>query len=348
MVHFCLTLLTSFARSARHTSPLALSGIVSSAVSVAVLCGIAQAQGSNEPMRLGWQVPWAVQGQLVMGLDKGGLAQDAGLDIEYIGFTYGAPLNQAALSGEVDILLTADQPAVALLYRSDNYRIVSRMMYNRVCLYVPPKSEIADVSGLNGKLIAGPLGAAAERVAASALDGLTVRYSQMDMSAQTALLKSQGTEASEWSGIDGLFGFDPLPAFFEDEGLAKILVCKPVVSVVLASTDMIENRRDDLSSFLQAFAKSWIWYANDPVTANRDFVAAAKLDFTDDQLDLAASLEPNFKASNLKDLRLTLNEADQAALLSARDFLAGQGAVAADFDPRTKIDLSVLNEALAD
>ncbi|MEM7278932.1 MAG: ABC transporter substrate-binding protein [Pseudomonadota bacterium] len=122
-----------------------------------------------DPVRLGWQTPWAVQGQLVMGLREGGLAAAEGLDVKYVGFAYGAPLNQAALAGSVDILLTADQPAVALLARSEDYSIVSRMMYNRVCIYVPVGSSLASVSDLNGRTIGGPIGAAAERVASSVL-----------------------------------------------------------------------------------------------------------------------------------------------------------------------------------
>jgi hypothetical protein len=73
-------------------------------------------------IRLGWQVPWATQGQLVMGLKHTNIASLLGLELTYVGFAYGAPLNQAALAGEVDVLLTADQPALLLLGKTDQFK----------------------------------------------------------------------------------------------------------------------------------------------------------------------------------------------------------------------------------
>ncbi|MGB3797935.1 MAG: ABC transporter substrate-binding protein [Alteraurantiacibacter sp.] len=286
-----------------------------------------------------------------MGMREGGLAEAEGLDIDYVGFSYGAPLNQAALAGSVDILLTADQPAVALMSRSDDYQIVSRMMYNRVCIYVPTDSGLQNPGDVSGKVLGGPIGAAAERVAARVLaehQASDVRFVQLDMTAQNALLASHGPGADAWAGVDALFGFDPLPAFFAEAKLARMLSCAPVVSVVVASRDLIENRSDELERFMAAFAQSWVWYAEDPSRANAAFVAASGLDFNDKQLDLAASLEPNFKASSLAELKLTLDDGDLGKLIEARDFLANKGAVPTDFDVSERIDLGPLTAALRD
>src|SRR5437660_11264097 len=89
-------------------------------------------------IRIGWQVPWATQGQIVEVLKHTDILQKHALRGEFKGFTYGAPLNEAALGGEVDVFFTADQPAATLLSRSGDFRIVSRLMYNRVATYVPP------------------------------------------------------------------------------------------------------------------------------------------------------------------------------------------------------------------
>src|SRR5262245_11714207 len=87
-----------------------------------------------ERVRLGWQTPWATQGQLVMALKNSNIPELAGSDLDYLGFAYGGPLNQAALAKGVDVLLTADQPAIALIARKTGFKIVSRLMYNRTCL----------------------------------------------------------------------------------------------------------------------------------------------------------------------------------------------------------------------
>src|SRR5689334_6361031 len=93
-----------------------------------------------EPVRLGWQIPWATQGQVVQALKNTNALDLMGQQVSFVGFAYGAPLNAAALAGQVDVLFTADQPALVLLARDPGFRIVARLMYNRSCLYVPAAS----------------------------------------------------------------------------------------------------------------------------------------------------------------------------------------------------------------
>jgi sulfonate transport system substrate-binding protein len=303
------------------------------------------------PIRLGWQVPWATQGQLVMGLTHTNVPALTGIEIEPVGFSYGAPLNAAALAGEVDVLLTADQPALVLLSKSDRFVVVARMMYNRVCIYVPPKSPIRSLRDLKGKQVMGPVGAAAERVALAAVQkaGLAtadVTWGNLDMAQQAALLK-RGAEGGSWPGADALYGFDPLPAVFEEAGQARMLSCGNVVSVVVASRDMVEKRPKELEAFLRAFALSWHFFATQPKLANRWFAEEARLDVSDAVLDKCAAVEPNRQAKRLADLRLTLNEADYKTLESTVAFLRSREIVKEPMDVRKVVDLRPLQRALA-
>ena len=168
------------------TTIIALAILVAAEFSVA---------GNESPatLRLGWQVPWATQGQLVMALKHTNITSLVGNRLDYVGFTYGGPLNKAAIAGEVDLLLTADQPALVLLSRDPQFRIIARLMYNRVCVYVPFHSTINQLSELADKTIMGPIGSAAERVAFTAIAeaGVNVdqlRLGQLDMAQQSALL----------------------------------------------------------------------------------------------------------------------------------------------------------------
>jgi NitT/TauT family transport system substrate-binding protein len=303
------------------------------------------------PIRLGWQVPWATQGQLVMGLTHTNIPALTGVEIEPVGFSYGAPLNSAALAGEVDVLLTADQPALVLLSKSDRFVVVARMMYNRVCIYVPPRSPIHSLRDLKGKQVMGPVGAAAERVALAAIQkagiaAADVAYGNLDMAQQAALLK-RGAEGGSWPGADALYGFDPLPAVFEEAGQARMLSCGNVVSLVLASRDMVEKRPQDLAAFLRAFALSWHFFATQPKLANRWFAEEARLDVSDAVLDKCAAVEPNRRAKKVGDLRLTLNEADYATLESTLAFLRSREIVREPMDVRKVVDLRPLQKALA-
>jgi ABC-type nitrate/sulfonate/bicarbonate transport system substrate-binding protein len=260
-------------------------------------------------------------------------------------------LNRAALAGEVDMLLTADQPALVLLSKGKGFVIVGRMMYNRVCLYVPPESSIQTLKDLEGKSLLGPVGAAAERVALVALrqagvDIDKVRGGSFDMAQQSAMMKT-AKRKDKWPGVDAFYGFDPLPAIFESNGQARMIHCGKVVSLVLASHDMIEKRRQELESFLRAFKLSWHYFSQEPQQVNRWFSAESRLNVGDDVLDKAASIEPNRWVKSMGDLRLTLIDSDYETINTAMDFLLDRGIVKSKFDYRKFVDFKPLDAALS-
>ncbi|GMR05686.1 MAG: hypothetical protein BMS9Abin25_0261 [Gammaproteobacteria bacterium] len=305
----------------------------------------APGHGSETTIRLGWQVPWATQGQLVMGLQHTNIPRLNNLNINYAGFAYGGPLNKAALAGEVDILLTADHPALVLMSKDPGYRIVSRMMYNRVCIYVPSKSPIVELSQLAGKTVMGPVGAAAERVALQALreasvDVDSLRVGKLDMAQQSALLSREGSESS-WSGVDALFGFDPLPAVFQEQGKARMLQCGKVVSVVVASPEMLK-RKDDLKRFLQAFRMSWYYYANNPQRVNQLFSKQSRLNVSDMVLDEAASIEPNRWTTDPARQRFVFLDGDMEILEEAQKYLLVHKILSSPLDISAQLETGIV------
>jgi ABC-type nitrate/sulfonate/bicarbonate transport system substrate-binding protein len=306
--------------------------------------------GSETSIRLGWQVPWATQGQLVMGLQHTNIPRLNNLNINYVGFAYGGPLNKAALAGEVDILLTADHPALVLMSKNPGYRIVSRMMYNRVCIYVPSKSPYVELSQLAGKTVMGPVGAAAERVALQGLRDASVkvdslRVGKLDMAQQSALLSREGSESS-WEGVDALFGFDPLPAVFQEQGKARMLHCGKVVSVIVASPEMLK-RKDDLKRFLQAFRMSWYYYAKSPQRVNQLFSRQSRLNVSDAVLDEAASIEPNRWTTNPAEQRFVFQKGDLEILEEAQKYLLDRNILKVPLNITAQVDTSLMQSLLS-
>ena len=322
-------------------------------ISATLLAGLAGGSASAaEALRLGWQVPWATQGQLVMGLKHTNIRDLVGLDLEFIGFSYGGPLNSAAIAGEVDVLLTADQPALVLISKDSGFRIVARMMYNRACVYVPVQSPIAGLEDLTGRSVSGPVGAAAERIMLAALreagvDLDSVRFGVLDMAQQAALLRRAGTAATGWEGTAALYGFDPLPAIFEEAGLARMLHCGKIVSVVVASDQALEQRREDVERFLAGFALSWLYFARNPEEVNRWFSVDSRLNVSNAVLDKVAAVEPNRAAASLADVRLDFSDVDLHTLAQVAEFLLERDLIRKLVDPAAVMDLAPLRAALA-
>lgn len=300
-------------------------------------------------IKIGWQIPWATQGQLAQILKYTDILERHGLSGNFKGFNYGGPLNEAALAKQVDVIFTADQPAATLLTKSPDWVIIGRLMYNRVSLYVPPQSPITAVSDLRGKTVAMPFGAAAQRMALKAekdagLDPATdVKNINLDIYEQSDLVKDPN--ATKWGEIDALAGFDPTPAIFEEKGLIRNLAVGKIVSVIVMSKDFIKLHPEAPVKFLQAFYDSYDYYRNNIQEADEWFTKESNLSITPKALQLAASIEPNLHVESKKDIRLGFNDDDYKTLQEAADFIYDQSLVKAKINMKDYIDLSYLQLA---
>lgn len=295
-------------------------------------------------IRIGWQTPWATQGQLTQILKRTELLKQNGLEGEFKGFSYGGPLNEAALAGEVDVIFTADQPAATLLAKNPNWVIIGRLMYNRVSLYVPPKSEIKEIKDLKGKTVAMPFGAAAQRMALkqeknAGLDPKSdVNNINLGIYEQSDLVRD--AEATKWGEIDALAGFDPTPAIFEEKGLVRNLYTDNVVSLIVMNKDYIASNPEAPREFMKAFYGAYEYYRANTAQANKWFTEEAGLNITDSVLNKAASVEPNLNGS---EIRLGFVEQDYKIMEEAVDFLFEQNIIKQKINIRDFIDLQYLN-----
>lgn len=284
---------------------------------------------SRTPIRIGWQTSWATQGQLAVTLQKTNILSLHGLEGRFAGFSYGGPLNEGALAGEVDVIFTADQPACMLLARGAKWKIVGRLMYSRVGTVVPPLSSIQSVKDLKGGTVGIPFGAAAQRETLKALleAGLDVEkdvtiknigiYEEMNV--------IQSGTASTWGDFNAFATWDPPFASLEYDKKARTIHQSIVTSVIVMSEEFIAKHPDAAADFLSAFVMAYAYYAQHPSQANQWFKTESKLDFADGVLDLAASVEPNLKATGIEDVSIALSETDLLHIQAAADFIFKQG-----------------------
>jgi sulfonate transport system substrate-binding protein len=291
---------------------------------------------SPTPITIGWQTPWATQGQLAAILKHTNILSKNNFKAKFKGFTSGAPLNEAALAGDVDVIFTADQPAATLIAANPKWIIIGRLMYNRVSLYVPPNSPIKQIKDLKGKTVGMPFGAAAQRMAlkeeseAGLIPGKDVNNINIDILEQSDLVNSKN-ELS-WGNIDALAGFDPTPAIFEEKGLIRNLAVGKVVSVIVMSSDYIKKYPDAPEEFLKSMYAAYSYYKSNVAVADKWFKDESKLDITPHALAVASSLEPNLKSD--KSIRLNFSSSDLSSLQEAADFIYNQHLI------KNKVDMS--------
>lgn len=279
-------------------------------------------------IRIGWQVPWALQGQLVQVWKHTDILKKNGLEAEFIGKTYGPELNEIALAGAIDVVLTADQPAAALFSKDKGWVGISRLMYNRTATYVPVKSSIKKLADLKGKTVGLPFGAAAQRVLVENFKTIgmdakaDLKLINLGMAEHAPLIKRAGAEVLTWDQFDALSGFDPIPAILEANGLVRIIDTGKVCSMVLMNKDFLEKNKDVGAQVSQSLKEAYAYYRSHKAEVDAWFLEEAKLEGADIKaLDIAASFEPNLKVKKDKDIKVNFSNADFALMQKGADFV---------------------------
>ncbi len=282
----------------------------------------------NTDIRIGRQTTRSTQWQLVWIFKNTEILKQNWFNSSFVWVSYGWPLNEAAMAWEIDVVLTADQPAATLLSKNPNRTIIWKLMYNRVSLYVPKWSDITSVEQLKGKTVAMPFGAAAQRMAieqeikAWLNPKKDVKNINLWIMEQSDLVKDSLVK-KRWD-IDAMAWFDPTPAIFEEKWLVNILKTWQVVSVIMMSNDFIKNHPDAPQKLMNSFIDAYDFYRQNISQANKRFVTESKLNISDSAFKTCSDIEPNVSAKSKKEIRVTFNESDLKSLQTAADFLYNQ------------------------
>lgn len=297
---------------------------------ILIICALMSSVLAATPLqkvRIGWQVPWATQGQLVQIWKHTDILKKNGLEAEFIGKTFGPQLNELALAGAIDVILTADQPAATLFSKDKGWVGIGRLMYNRTSLYTAPNSPIKNVKDLKGKTIGVPVGAAAERTTIEALkrEGIDTQKEitliNLDIREQGALIVSN-KEKEKWGQFDALSGFDPLPAILESQKLVRVLDTGKVVSLVLMNQELITKSPTLPVQILKALSEAYNYYRLNKAQANEWFIKEAQLANADQNAcEIAASLEPNLKVKKETEIRVAFTNEDFELMQKGADFV---------------------------
>jgi ABC-type nitrate/sulfonate/bicarbonate transport system substrate-binding protein len=292
----------------------------------------AEAAESAVPIRIGWQIPAATQGQVLQVLKRTDVLEGHGLKPSFIPFSYGGPQVAAAFAGKLDVFFAGDQPAINLIARGGKWKIVARLFDDGVGIIVPPNSPVRTVEGLRGKTVASPFGSVAHRDAfreqeAAGLDPLTdVTNRDLDILEIRRRVLDGGNE--RWDDIDAAVVWEPIISRFELEGLVRSVTSGKYLGVIAVSEEFMDTHPDSVVQLLVALMRSWEFFARDPDRVMQWYIDDTRLDYTADSL-VAARLDSNFNARELADISLTLDAEYMATLERsaqwARD--SGEGSI---------------------
>jgi ABC-type nitrate/sulfonate/bicarbonate transport system substrate-binding protein len=283
----------------------------------AVECRAVEKEREFVPIRIGWQMPAATQGQIIQVLKRTNVLDTHGLDPSLVPFSYGVPQAEAAFVGALDVVFSGDQPAIDLIARGGRWKIVARLYDDRVATIVPMGSPIGDPVDLKGKTVASAFGSIGQRHTvlqqfAAGLDpNLDVINKDVDILEISNRVLAGGVES--WGGIDAAVVWEPLLSRFQSKGLARVLTSKSALGVVSMSDKFVNDHPEAAAQFLVALARAWEFLTRDPDRVMQWYIEDTQLDYTPGELT-SARLDRNFDARSLREIDMTLNAEHIATL----------------------------------
>ncbi|HLC92316.1 MAG TPA: NrtA/SsuA/CpmA family ABC transporter substrate-binding protein [archaeon] len=261
----------------------------------------------NEAIRVGWQPPWVNQGQISAILQKTDILQKNGVEAKFTGFSFGPPMTEAALSGQLDILFLGDQPAFNLIAKDNSWKIVSPLVNYKSAILVPTGSEIKSVQDLRGKTIATGIGSTTYRDTIQLLNDeeitdeeITVK--NLDVGAQLAFMQSAN---GSWGEIDAMAAYDPTVTLALSKGLAKPVTEYKSLGVIAVNNKFYNEHPEKVKQFINSVKEAFEYYQKNSEQANQWYSEIARYSLSTANYAEMASLEPKMQKGVKVEIALT-------------------------------------------
>jgi len=303
----------------------------------------------SQPLRLGWQPPWANQGQIVQVFKHTDVLARNGVKIEYKPYTFGGPMTEAALAGELDLLFLGDQPGITLMSRDSKWYIIARMVNYRSAFLVPPESPVRSLKDLKGKKVAAAFGSTTYRDAVRILTdagldvGKDVKFANLDQAEHASFIAGGGIE--KWGEVDAIATYDPTIGVSVQSKQARVLEEWASPSVVLAGESVIRQRPDDIKKFLQAYMEAFALYAKEPDRFDKLYSVESRLPLSAEIYRLMAKYEPNLSITDPRLVNVLLSDTQQNNLQRNADDAFKLGIIKKQVDIRSHVNLSFADSA---
>jgi ABC-type nitrate/sulfonate/bicarbonate transport system substrate-binding protein len=302
--------------------------------------------GTSRPLRVGWQPQWANQGQVVEVLMHDGVLAKHGVSADFRPFTYGGPMTEAALAGEVDVLFVGNQPAITLISRDDKWRIAARLTGYRSAVLVPKDSPVRSLDDLRGKTLATAFGSTTHRdVVRRLLDigidpATQIRLVSLDQAEHATVIARGGS--GKWGVLDAIATYDPTVAVALESGGARVIADWASPAVVVARASLFDKGTMELKNFLRAYIEAYSIYATSPDKFDQLFQVDSRLPLSPGIYRAMAGYEPNLSKKNSADVDVRFSDEALRSLVQDTEIAFRLGIIKMKPDIRRFVDQSAL------
>lgn len=266
-------------------------------------------------IKIGWQPTAINSAQMIHALARTDILQRNGLKGSFQMFTFGPPVNEALVSGAIDIGVLGDLPSISLATIGAPIKVIARTTNFGAGILASPQSSIQSIKDLKGKKLYGPVGTSAF---------LAVR----DLLAQNGLEPGKDVEiinlsfgeigdALKAGSIEAFFVWEPWVTYYQKKGFARTIATNPnLLLVLVARQDFLAKNPDAVEKFLKAYRESMLFAARNQELVNRWFVEPAPARVLgEDVVQSSALLEPSWSAKSLKDVWVSITPSEMERYL---------------------------------
>lgn len=260
------------------------------------------------PIRVGWQPTTTVEAQIAHVLQKTDILERNGLKGQFTMFSFGPAVNEALVSGAIDVGFIGDMPSVSLAAVNAPTTVIGRQSVFRGAIIASTKSDIKTLADLKGKQVHGPIGSSIYLAALAMIEkaglkpGTDVQITNMGF--------ADLSDAIRAGKIDAAFVWDPWVENFAEKGLARVVAEDTRLTMVIPMRDEFRKAHPEAAErFLRAHKEASLYAATHQEQANgwfREPEVARQL--SAGVVAKTTAYDPQWNAKGLKDLRVSFSE----------------------------------------
>jgi sulfonate transport system substrate-binding protein len=177
----------------------------------------------EKAVRIGYQPFWSAESNIVLTMKNKNLLEKMGYRPEYVAFLSGPPINEALISGALDMGFGGDMPTISLMATDFPAKIIAspvKSLRQAIVVDIEKAGAIRDVKDLVGKKVAVVQGSCSHYflykvLRSNGVDPKSVDIINMDVKAQPPALMTHR--------VDAVVSWEPWPTKLELSGVGKIL-----------------------------------------------------------------------------------------------------------------------------
>ena len=267
---------------------------------------------AQEPIavRIGWQPTTTVEAQIAHVLQKTEILERNGLKGQFTMFSFGPAVNEALVSGAIDIGFIGDMPSVSLAAVNAPISIIGRQSTFRGAIVASTKSDIRQLSDLKGKKLHGPVGSSIYLAALTMLEKANVKPgSDVEIINMGFADLSDAIRAGK---IEAAFVWDPWVENFVEKGLARVIAEDTGLTMVIPMQNAFKKTHPQAPErFLRAHKEALLYAAT-----HRDQTDAW---FSEPEIarplsravvEKTTAYDPQWAAKSLSDIRVSFSDAE--------------------------------------